>query len=128
MNDKVMLFDMEERQPDTGRSGGQTWVFTGADSLTVQYSEMWDPALVMHSHPNEQINLVLSGEVLFRVGDSDYELKKGCIIRIPPNQPHGLVEKRGEEDFKVIQLIAPAAEQYVESQRTNNKGHFGWPG
>ena len=126
MNDKVELFDFQERQPNVNLPGGRTWVFQGADSLTVKYSEMWDPALVMHSHEAEQINIVLSGKVLFRVGDSVYELNKGSIIRIPPNQPHGLEKKLSAEDFQVIQLVAPK-EGAVESARVKDMGREGWP-
>lgn len=127
MNDKVELFDFDERQPNVKMPGGRTWVFNSADYLTVKYSEMWDPALVMHSHENEQINIVLSGKVLFRVGESVYELTKGTIIRIPPNQPHGLEKKLSDEDFRVIQLIAPKEEAAKESARVKTMGHEGWP-
>ncbi|MGN0968684.1 MAG: cupin domain-containing protein [Oscillospiraceae bacterium] len=126
MNDQVELFDFEERQPNIKMPGGRTWVFNSADHLTVKYSEMWDPALVMHSHEAEQINIVLSGKVLFRVGDNVYELRKGSIIRIPPNQPHGLEKKLSDEDFRVIQLVAPK-ENAVESARVKNMGLEGWP-
>lgn len=126
MNDKVELFDFEERQPDVKRPGGRTWVFNGPDYLSVKYSEMWDPATSMHAHENEQINIVLSGKVLFRVGESVYELTKGTIIRIPPNQPHGLEKKLSDEDFRVIQLIAPK-ESVSESPRVKDMGHEGWP-
>ena len=61
----------------------------------------------MHAHENEQINLALSGKVLFQVEDEVYELNKGSIIRILPNQPHGLEKKLSAEDFRMIQLIAP---------------------
>ena len=127
MNDQVELFDFEERQPDTNRPGGKTWVFNGADRMSIQYSEMWDPALVMHEHENEQVNIVLGGRVLFRVGDSVYELTKGSIIRIPPHQPHGLEKKLSEEDFQVIQLMVPKKEGTPESPRVKDLGHEGWP-
>ena len=126
MNDQVELFDFEERQPNVKMPGGRTWVFNSADHLTVKYPEMWDPALVMHSHEAEQINIVLSGKVLFRVGENVYELRKGSIIRIPPNQPHGLEKKLSDEDFRVIQLVAPK-ESSTESLRVKDMGHEGWP-
>lgn len=126
MNDQVELFDFEERQPNIKMPGGRTWVFNSADHLTVKYSEMWDPALVMHSHEAEQINIVLSGKVLFRVGEGVYELRKGSIIRIPPNQPHGLEKKLSDEDFRVIQLVAPK-EGAAESPRAKDMGLEGWP-
>lgn len=126
MNDKVELFDLDERQPNVKMPGGRTWVFQGADYLTIKYSEMWDPALSLHAHENEQINIVLSGKVLFRVGDEVYELTKGSAIRIPPNQPHGLEKKLSAEDFRVIQLIAPK-DVGEESPRVKTMGHEGWP-
>lgn len=126
MNDKVELFDFEERQPNVNMPGGRTWVFNSADYLTVKYSEMWDPALSVHAHEAEQINVVLGGRVLFRVGENVYELRKGSIIRIPPNQPHGLEKKLSDEDFRVIQLIAPK-EGAAESLRVKNMGYEGWP-
>ena len=126
MNDKVELFEFEECQPDVNRPGGRTWVFQGADCLSVKYSEMWDPALSVHTHEAEQVNIVLGGKVLFRVGDGVYELAKGSIIRIPPNQPHGLEKKLSDEAFRVIQLIAPK-EEGAQSPRVKTMGRQGWP-
>ena len=123
----VRLFDIAEREPNTKLPGGRTWVFTGPEQMTVKYSEMWDPALILHEHYNEQINIVLGGHVLFRIGEEVFELQKGCIIRIPPNVPHGLEKKLGDEDFRVIQLVAPREDAPKESARVKDLGHQGWP-
>lgn len=80
----------------------------------------------MHAHEAEQVNIVLGGKVLFRVGEEVYELRKGTIIRIPPNQPHGLEKKLSAEDFRVIQLILPK-EGTMESLRVKTMGLEGWP-
>lgn len=125
MNDKVELFDLEERQPNDKMPGGRTWVFQGSDYMTIKYSEMWDPALSLHEHPEEQVNLVVGGKALFQVGEAVYELQRGNIIRIPPNQPHGLVKKLSHENFQVIQLIAPS-QPAQESARVRDMGHQGW--
>ena len=87
MSNKVELFDFEERQPNVKMPGGRTWVFNSADNLTVKYSEIWDPAVSMHAHEAEQVNIVLGGKVLFRVGEEVYELHKGTIIRFLPTSP-----------------------------------------
>ena len=126
MSNKVELFDFEERQPNVKMPGGRTWVFNSADNLTVKYSEIWDPAVSMHAHEAEQVNIVLGGKVLFRVGEEVYELRKGTIIRIPANQPHGLEKKLSAEDFRVIQLILPK-EGTMESLRVKTMGLEGWP-
>ena len=41
-----------------------------------------------HSHENEQLGLVLSGTVSFRVGTETRELGPGGTWRIPSNTPH----------------------------------------
>lgn len=127
MSDKMELFDIQERQPNIKMPGGRTWVFQGPDEMTIKYSEMWDPAIVLHEHTNEQINIVLGGKVLFRVGDEVVELQKGNIIRIPPNVSHGLEKKISSEDFRVIQIIAPKDEKPMESKRVKDMGREGWP-
>ena len=53
-------------------------------------------------------------------------MRKGTIIRIPPNQPHGLEKKLSAEDFRVIQLILPK-EGTMESLRVKTMGLEGWP-
>lgn len=126
MNDKVELFDIEERQPNDKMPGGRTWIFDGADNMNIKFSEMWEPATSMHSHSEEQINLVLSGKVLFKVGDTEYMLTRGTAIRIPPNVPHGISKKLSKENFRVIQIISPS-QSVTESLRISDSGHTGWP-
>lgn len=126
MNEDIKLFDLEERQPNDKMPGGRTWIFDGSEHMNIKYSEMWDPALSLHTHPEEQINIVLGGHVLFQVGEDIIELQRGNIIRIPPNQPHGLHKKLSRENFQVIQIVAPG-QAVKESERTCDLGHQGWP-
>ena len=45
----------------------------------------------MHSHPNEQITYIISGETKFWLGSEDSEpiiLKAGDVLPIPGNVPH----------------------------------------
>ena len=41
-----------------------------------------------HSHPNEQIIVVLSGRVLARVGSDEAEIGAGGVIHVPPRRIH----------------------------------------
>jgi quercetin dioxygenase-like cupin family protein len=41
-----------------------------------------------HSHPHEQITFVASGELYFYVGDNQFFIKQGDMIRIPSGVPH----------------------------------------
>lgn len=41
-----------------------------------------------HRHPSEQITMVLSGELLFRVGDDEILVGPGEVIALPADVPH----------------------------------------
>ena len=47
----------------------------------------------MHTHPNEQMGMMLEGEFEMKIGDKTRLLKKGDIYRVPPNVIHGGVTK-----------------------------------
>ena len=44
-----------------------------------------------HSHGNEQLGMVLSGSLTFRIGDESRELGPGGTWCIPANAPHEVV-------------------------------------
>jgi len=58
-----------------------------------------------HSHENEQLGMVLSGSVTFRIGDESKELGPGGIWVIPSNAPHEV--QTGPEGAVVIDVFAP---------------------
>lgn len=50
-----------------------------------------------HSHPHEQVTYVVSGEIIFFLGDEPSRLGPGDMIAIPPDVPH------------TVQLLSPQA-------------------
>lgn len=85
-----------------------------------------EPATVVpeHSHDNEQLGLVLSGSVSFRLGDDTRELAAGGTWRIPPNMPHEV--HAGPEGAVVVDVFAPPREDWAALERIG--GHTPrWP-
>jgi quercetin dioxygenase-like cupin family protein len=76
------------------------------DELTLAVVEL-DPGSVVaeHSHPNEQLGIVLHGSVIFRVGSESRELGPGGTWCIPANAPHDV--HTGPEGAVVIDVFAP---------------------
>jgi quercetin dioxygenase-like cupin family protein len=76
------------------------------EQITLGIVEL-DPAAVVpeHRHENEQLGMVLSGSVSFRVGDESRELGPGGTWRIAANVPHEVVA--GPEGAVVIDVFAP---------------------
>jgi quercetin dioxygenase-like cupin family protein len=73
-----------------------------------------DPGCVVpeHSHENEQLGMVISGSVSFRVGAETRELGPGGTWRIPPNTPHEV--HTGPEGAVVIDVFAPVRADWRE--------------
>lgn len=63
-----------------------------------------------HSHPNEQLGLVVRGSVVFRVGGEERELEAGGTWCIPPDVPHEV--HTGPEGAVVIDVFSPAREDW----------------
>lgn len=76
-----------------------------------------DPESVVreHSHENEQLGLVVSGSVTFRIEDETRELGPGETWRIPPNAPHEV--HAGPEGAVVIDVFSPARDDWQALER-----------
>lgn len=85
-----------------------------------------DPSAVVpeHSHGNEQLGLVLSGSVSFRVGDETRELAAGGTCRIPPNIPHEV--HAGPDGAVVLDVFAPARDDWAALERLGERAPR-WP-
>jgi quercetin dioxygenase-like cupin family protein len=65
-----------------------------------------------HSHPFDQLVLILSGTLGMQVGDDEFVMGPGTAMRIPANVPH-TGWTIGEEVVLNIDVFAPAREDYL---------------
>jgi quercetin dioxygenase-like cupin family protein len=65
----------------------------------------------LHSHPSEQILIILEGEEDHICGDEKFPMKTGDVCVHPPNVPHGGTTKTG---FKGIDIFSPPREDHVD--------------
>jgi len=81
------------------------------ERITLGVVELGPDAVVPeHSHENEQLGIVLSGAVMFRVGDETRELGPGGTWRIPANVPHEVTA--GPQGAAVIDVFAPTRDDW----------------
>jgi quercetin dioxygenase-like cupin family protein len=73
-----------------------------------------DPGAVAqeHHHEHEQLGMVISGAITFRIGDETQELGPGETWTIPSNVPHEATA--GPEGAVLIDVFAPVREDWVE--------------
>ena len=77
---------------------------------TLAVVELGPGALVPeHHHVSEQLGLVITGSVSFRVADEERELGPGATWRIPSDVPHEV--KAGPEGAVVIDVFSPTRQE-----------------
>ena len=69
-----------------------------------------DSALPEHHHANEQLGLVISGSIVFKVGDEERELEPGSTWQIPADTPHSA--RAGAAGAVVLDVFAPPREDW----------------
>jgi quercetin dioxygenase-like cupin family protein len=58
-----------------------------------------------HAHDNEQVGVLVSGSLAFRIGDDERELAVGATWCIPPSVPHAV--SVGPEGAVVVEVFVP---------------------
>jgi quercetin dioxygenase-like cupin family protein len=81
------------------------------DKLMVSVVEL-EPGSVVeeHSHPHEQVGMLLEGKVIFTIGDEQKTLQAGDVFRIPGHVPHKVVTL--DEPARAIDVFYPVREEY----------------
>lgn len=82
-----------------------------AEKMMMSVVDMEPHAVVEeHSHPHEQVGMLLAGQALFMIGDEQKTLSAGDLYRIPGNVRHKVIAL--EEPVRVLDLFYPVREEY----------------
>jgi len=87
--------------------------FTGNELMAVRVEAPKGATAPAHSHPHEQMTLVISGRVRFRVGDEWRELGPMEIVHIPGGVEHEAVMG---EDSIFFDLFHPVRADFIQRQ------------
>lgn len=86
------------------------------EALSLAVVELEPSSIVPeHQHPNEQLGMVISGTVRFRVAGEMQELGPGGTWCIPANTPHEV--HTGPEGAVVIDVFAPPRDDWRDVER-----------
>ena len=87
-------------------------IFTAAgDAIMLSLVEMAPGAVVEpHSHPHEQMGMLLEGELTFIIGGERHTLTPGDMWRIPGNVEHSAIG--GDTPVKALDVFHPIREDY----------------
>jgi quercetin dioxygenase-like cupin family protein len=87
-------------------------VFTAAGERMMLSRAVFEPRAVVeaHSHPHEQVGMVISGRARFIVGDEEQVLGPGDMYLIPGGVTHRVVAL--DEGLEALDIFHPIREDY----------------
>src|SRR5262249_35720882 len=62
------------------------------------------------THPNEQVGIIISGDLSFTIADETRTLKPGDMFRIPTGVPHSVIAL--DQPVRVLDIFYPIREEY----------------
>lgn len=84
---------------------------TSCDKMMLSVVDLEPGAVVEeHSHPHEQVGLLLQGRVIFFIGDERKTLGPGDMWRIPGGVRHKVVVL--DQPAKAVDIFCPIREEY----------------
>lgn len=90
--------------------GVEIYTMTG-EAMMFSLVEMEPRAVVeRHSHPHEQMGLMLEGEAEFTIGDESLRVTAGQMWRIPGGVAHQVVA--GDRPVRALDVFHPPREDY----------------
>jgi quercetin dioxygenase-like cupin family protein len=82
------------------------------DKVMLSLVEFEPEAVVpWHSHPHEQMGLLLEGEMAFFIGQEHHHLRPGDMWRIPGGVEHKVIA--GDMPVKALDVFHPIREDYL---------------
>lgn len=108
---KPKAYRWDDLEREVVRPGVERVGFRGEDVLLVM--NWLDPGMEVnpHSHPFEQVLLILQGRMRLTVGDEIHEIGPGGMMRIPPDVMH-CGEPIGDEQVINLDVFSPIREDY----------------
>lgn len=93
----------------------ERWRLEGEQMLAARVVLRKGCEVKVHSHPSEQIAMVMSGRVRWTLGEEGRleEVGPGQVVHLPANIPHGVFAL---EDTLIFDILSPPGAMGVDSQ------------
>ena len=106
---KAQKLDFENEKVKIGVERG---VWHGGPFTVVRYK--YDPGAIFppHSHESSQLTVVLTGTIVFFIGDDEFSVSAGETIYIPSNETHGAEVPKGGESVLSLNIFHPPRKEH----------------
>jgi len=107
----MTFFDPSQLSPRTLAPGAQTRTMWG-ERIMISLVDL-EPAsqVPVHSHPHEQMGMVLEGALTMVIGGESRDLKAGDVFLIPSNAEHSV--STGNVATQVLDIFSPPRQDYM---------------
>lgn len=91
--------------------GIQRQMVVGQNVMMVRFT--FEPLLVTpeHTHPHEQMTMILKGRVKFIISGEERIMSAGDILHFPPHNRHGATML--DEEVVLIDIFSPIREDFL---------------
>ena len=114
MDDGRVLFHVDSAEGGIARQlaeGVSTTIFPGEQAMVSIVRVEPNAEGTLHSHPEEQWGMLLSGSATRVQGDGSFDIVPGSLWRTPGGVPHTI--KAGPEGAVILDIFAPPRAAYL---------------
>lgn len=111
---EVSIVALTERAPFVPVDGIAMRACWGAGVMVNQLEMEPGTEIPLHSHPEEQLGLILDGQLVLRVGDDERALGPGHAYVVPGGVPHA--GRAGADGCRLIDVFQPVRADYRAAQ------------
>jgi unsaturated pyranuronate lyase len=109
----MQLFAWDSVQKEQMNPSVWRKVVNGEKMTVAQIFISKDGTVPVHQHENEQMSYVMEGALKFDIGGQELIVRKGEIVHIPSNVPHGVVAL---EDTFNFEIFVPVRQDWLAGQ------------
>ena len=104
------FYDPQERERKELVAGVMARTFWGERMLMSLVDLEPNAVIPEHTHPHEQVGMVVSGEMRLTIAGETKQARPGDVYIIPGDATHGVVV--GDAACQLIEVFSPVREEY----------------
>lgn len=108
---EAMITDWKSVPVEQLEEGIQRQMVVGANIMICRLTFAPFVVTPAHSHPHEQMTMVIKGKVNFTVGDQKRVVAAGDVLHFPSNSWHGATML--DEEVVLIDIFSPIREDFL---------------
>ncbi len=113
----ALITDWSKVRSEEPAPGIRRQMVTGQNLMMCRFT--FEPFLVTpeHTHPHEQMTLVIKGKVRFIIDGKETIAAPGDVFYFPPNNRHGATML--DEEVVIIDIFSPIREDFLQDHSGN---------